>query len=381
MRSAARAGRVWGRAMSVWKQLLILCLLGAMGYGAYEGYMRYFAPAEEAAAPSRGGSRAAPVELAPAEMRMIARTVEAVGTTRARQSIEIVPEADGRVVEIAISPGAQVEEGAVLVRLDDAIQRADLAEAEARVTEQTQALDRVEQLIASDAVSQATFEDTVARLAEARAELDRARQRLAERTITAPFGGVVGLTEVYPGARVNEGDPIARLDDLSEVVVEFALPETLFADVRPGLTLKARAAAYGDRVFEGKVVALDSRIDPQSRSFRARAVVPNPESLLPAGMFMSLTLTLSEAEALVVPEEAIIFQAAETYVFTVEQGTARRVTVKTGQRKGGEVAIAGGLEEGTPVVVRGLQRVRDGAAVSVVGATAPAPSSGAEGDS
>ncbi|MEQ9259751.1 MAG: efflux RND transporter periplasmic adaptor subunit [Roseovarius sp.] len=366
--------------MSVWKQLFILCLLAAVGYGGYEGYLRYYAPAEEAA-PSRGGSRPAPVELAPAEMRMISQTVEAVGTTRARQSVDIVPEADGRVMEIAISPGAKVAEGAVLVRLDAAIQRADLAEAEARVTEQTQTLTRVEQLIATDAVSQATLEDTVARLAEARAELDRARQRLAERTITAPFAGVVGLTEVYPGARVSEGDPIARLDDLSEVVVEFAVPETLFADVRPGLMLEARAAAYGERVFIGEVVAVDSRIDPQSRSFRARAVIPNPESLLPAGMFMSLTLTLSQAEALVVPEEAIIFQAAETYVFTVVDGIAQRVTVETGQRKGGEVAIAGGLEEGTPVVVRGIQRVRDGSPVSVVGASEAESAKAEEGDS
>ena len=363
--------------MSVWKQLFLLCLLGGLGYGGYEGYRVYLAPpeAEVAARPSQP----IPVELATAEIRTLAQTVEAVGTTRARQSVGIVPEADGRVQEIYITPGTRVEKGAVLVRLDDTIQRADLAEAEARVTEQTQALTRARQLRETNAISQATLEDTTARLAEAEAQLDRTRQRLADRTITAPFSGVVGLTEVDRGARLNEGDLITRLDDLTEVIVEFALPETLFAQVRKGLKVTASSAAFPERMFEGRIEAVDSRIDPASRAFRTRAVIPNPDSVLPAGMFMSLTLTLSEADALVVPEEAIIFQAAETYVFTVEDGVARRVTVTTGQRREGLVAIEGGLEAGTGIVVRGLQRVRDGKAVTVL--TAPAEAGEApEGD-
>ena len=254
-------------------------------------------------------------------------------------------------------------------------------QAEARSTEQEQALSRARQLRETNAISQATLEDTIARLAEAGAQLDRARRRLDDRTIKAPFAGVVGLTEIDPGARVSEGDIITRLDDLSEVIVEFALPETLFAQVRTGLGVTATSAAFPERTFEGRIEAVDSRIDPVSRAFRTRAVIPNRDSVLPAGMFMSLTLTLSEAEALVVPEAAIIFQAAETYVFTVTDDIATRVPVKTGQRRGGYVAIEGGLDEGTGVVVRGLQRVRDGGAVTVLDAGDTSDSSSTEGDS
>ena len=363
--------------MSISKQLFLLCLLGGLGYGGYEAYQLYLAEETTQSAPRT--SQPVPVELAMAETRTLARTVEAVGTTRAFQSVGIVPEADGRVQEIYITPGTKVDKGAVLVRLDDAIQRADLAEAEARVTEQTQALTRARQLRQTNAISQATLEDTTARLAEARAQLDRARQRLEDRTITAPFSGTVGLTEIDRGARVDGGDLITRLDDLTEVIVEFALPETLFAQVQTGLKIEARSAAFPDRGFEGTIQAVDSRIDPASRAFRTRAVIPNPEGLLPAGMFMSLTLTLSEADVLVVPEEAIIFQAAATYVFTVEDGTARRVIVTTGQRRDGVVAVEAGLEDGTGVVVRGLQRVRDGKQVTVLNAPAPNNGISAEG--
>ncbi len=365
--------------MSVWKQLLLLCVLAGVAYGGYEAYQVYYPAPEESA--GQRPSRPVPVELAAAETRTIARTVEAVGTTRARKSVEIVPEADGRVVEIDITPGSKVTAGTVLVRLDDAIQRADLAEARARVTERRQALVRVEQLRTSNAVSQATLEDTTARLAEARAQLDRAEQRFGDRTITAPFDGTVGLSEIDPGAWLSEGDAITRLDDLSEVVVEFGLPETLFTQVAIGQTVQASSAAFPDRVFDGQIEAVDSRIDPVSRSFRTRAVIPNPEGVLPAGMFMSLTLTLSETDALVVPEEAIVFQAAETYVFVVEDDVAKRLPITTGQRRDGVVAITGGLEPGAKVVTRGLQRVRDGKAVSVLN---PAPAEGAdqaEGDS
>lgn len=350
--------------MSVWKQLLLLCLLAVGAYGGYEAYRVYYVTEDQAETDEP--DRPVPVETALAETRVLKQTVEAVGTTRAVQSVEIVPEADGRLVEINISPGARVAAGDVLAKLDDTIERADLAEAEARLTEQTQALARIEQLRQTNAVSQATLEEAIARLAEARAQLDRTRQHLADRSIRAPFAGIVGLTDVDLGARVAQGDMITRLDDLNDVVVEFWLPETMFALIDEGQGVVATSVAFPGRVFDGAVAAVDSRIDPVSRAFRTRAVIPNPDNTLPAGMFMSLTLTLSQAEALVVPEEAIVFQAGEAYVFAVDDGMAARRPVTTGQRRNGVVAITSGLEPGAEIVIRGLQSVRDGNQVEVL---------------
>ncbi|MFO7757709.1 MAG: efflux RND transporter periplasmic adaptor subunit [Roseovarius sp.] len=350
--------------MSILKQLLVLCVLGVLAYGGYQGYQTFLA--QDAAEDQETGPRPVTVELERAETRTLRRTVEAVGTTRAAKSVAIVPEVDGRLVELTITPGTPVEAGDVLARLDDSIQRADLTEAEAVLTEQRQSLERIRTLSRTNAVSQAALEDVTARLAEAQANMERARRRLEDRSITAPFAGVVGLTNYDVGARVSDGQMLTRLDDLTEVEVEFSLPETVFSQVRRDQTVTAHSAAFPDRAFEGTVTAVDSRIDPVSRAFRTRAVIPNPDSTLPAGMFLSLTLVLSEQDRITVPEEAIVFQAAETYVFVADDGTARRRTVETGQRRDGRIAVVSGLDEGEAVIVRGLQRVRDGTPLTIL---------------
>ena len=352
--------------MSILKQFLLLCLIAGLSYGGYEYYRTHYAAAPAGnSAPT--AARPATVELSRAQTRTLRRTVEAVGTTRAIRSIDIVPEVDGRLVELTISPGSRVERGDVLARLEDTIQRADLSEAEAVLTEQRQAVQRARQLRETNAVSLATLEEAIARLAEAEANLERARRRLEDRRITAPFAGVVGLTNYDTGARVEEGQVLTRLDDLSEIEIEFSLPETIFAQVAHGQQVFARSAAFPDRDFTGTIAAVDSRIDPVSRAFRTRAVVPNPDSTLPAGMFLSLTLILSQDERITVPEEAIIFQAAETYVFVAtDDNVAQRRVVRTGQRQDGRIAILSGLDEGEAVVVRGLQRVRDGSPLNIL---------------
>lgn len=352
--------------VAIWKQFVVLALLAAIGFGGYEGYRAHFAP-HAGANGSDGKPRQIVVEVAPAEMRTMRRGVEAVGSTRARQSIEIVPLASGRVEEIAFAPGQPVEAGAVLIRLDDDIERANLAEAEALLIEKDQAVERTQRLQRTNAVALATLEQVIAERAAAEAAVDRARRRLADRVIRAPFAGVVGLTDIDLGARVDDEVVLTTLDDLTEVEVEFSLPETLFAEIAPGQPIEAASAAFPGRSFVGRVATIGSRVDPVSRAFRVRAVIPNPEGVLPSGMFMSLTLTLSEAEALVVPEEAIVVQAAQVYVFVVEDGQARRRAVTTGQRQGGRIAVTEGLAPGELVVVRGLQRVRDGSAVRIAG--------------
>jgi membrane fusion protein (multidrug efflux system) len=350
----------------IWKQILILCLFAVMAFGGYKGYQHYLVPPAASTEPDPNSGRTAWVEVVDARTMTLSQMVEAVGTSRARRSVDIVPEAEGRVVEVNITPGSPVRADTVLVRLEDNIEQADLAEAEARLREREKLFERMAQLLSTNAVAETALEDATARLAEARADLDRARQLLARRTIRAPFSGVVGLSEIDVGARVAAGTVITRLDDLSEVEVEFSLPETLFSQVRQGQALRATSVAFPDQSFTGEVEAVDSRIDPISRSFRTRAIIPNPDGILPAGMFMSLELILSETRHVVVPEEAIVFQAAETYVFVVRDGKAHRVTVRTGQRRDGMVAVLEGLEEGIPVVVRGLHRVRDKASVEIL---------------
>jgi membrane fusion protein (multidrug efflux system) len=233
----------------------------------------------------------------------------------------------------------------------------------------------------SNTVTTATLEQLKALEATASAEIERAERRLADRTLHAPFDGRVGLTRVEVGARIDSNMVVTTLDDLSEVELEFLLPETVFGETRIGMGVEAEAAAFPGRSFAGKIASIDSRIDRTSRTFKVRAGVPNPERLLPAGMFMRLVVVLSEKVALTVPEEPIVAEAADTFVYLAKDKKAVRRSVKLGQRQPGLVEIAEGLAAGDTVVVRGVQRLRDGVAIRVSGSdgSGDAPKQGKKG--
>ncbi|WP_420722617.1 efflux RND transporter periplasmic adaptor subunit [Hwanghaeella sp. LZ110] len=355
--------------MSPAKQIMILIAIGAIALGGYEGWQHYDQKlAKSDAAPNRSAARVIPVETAPVIMRPMETTIEAVGSTRAKRTVEIKPFADGRVVEVAFKAGQSVEAGETLLRLDDEIERADLIEAQARLKDALSALKRAETLRKSNTVAEATVDTLVANVAIAQAERDRATRRLQDRTVKAPFAGVVGYSNVELGAQVETGDTITILDDLSVVEVEFFLSEDMFGRITPGQKVEANAAAFPGRKFDAEILSLDSRIAPISRSFQVRAFIPNPDRTLPAGMFMHLSIVLDADETLTVPEEAVVVDGNQSYVFAITQRDdglrASRRNVSIGRRSIGYVEILGGLAQGEDVVIRGVQKVRENSLVA-----------------
>ncbi|WP_025771906.1 efflux RND transporter periplasmic adaptor subunit, partial [Thioalkalivibrio sp. HK1] len=271
--------------------------------------------------------------------------------------------------EIAFRAGLRVERGDILLRLDDDIERANLNEARARLREARAALERARALQRSSATSESVIGDLVAALAAAQAGHDRSERRLSDRTITAPFAGIVGLTDFERGAQVDSGDAITTLDDLATVEIVFSLPERLYGRIAPGKQVEASASAFPGRTFSGEIALIDSRVNPVSRAFQARAVIANPDYLLPAGMFMHLTIALDGRRGLVVPEESVVVEGSQAHVFVVqtdsERSLARRRGVILGQRSFGDIEIVDGVAEGEAVVVRGVQKVRDGRPVRI----------------
>lgn len=356
--------------MSLGKQIgIVVIMLVAVAIGGYwyAGEGRGGGDADAATGRQR---LPAAVEVITVEPATLARRIEAVGTTLARQSIDIQPAASGRVVAIEFSPGSLVQAGSTLVRLDDAAERADVAEAEAERLKAEFALERARKLVAKKTIAQATVDELDAAHQAAEARLLRAQKELTDRTIDAPFAGQVGLKQVNIGARVDDDTVITTLDDLAEIEVDFNVPELFFGIVASGQAVKATSAAFGARTFEGMIETVDSRIDRVSRSFRVRAKMPNPDLALPAGMFMLVELTLTERQALTVPEEAVMVSDDQISVFVIAGGKAERRLVSLGQREIGLVEIVDGLAAGEQVVVTGLQRVRDGAAVNIIGEAA-----------
>lgn len=297
---------------------------------------------------------------------------DAVGTTLARQAVDVVPLAAGRIVSIAVEPGRAVRTGDVLFDLDKDIERANLMEAEAKLREATLALERADSLRKNKAIADSQFEQATSLVVTSQAEVDRANRRLADRVVRAPFDGIVGLKRVEIGESVTTQTVLTTLDDLSEVEIEFSLSEVLFEKVKIGQSVIADAAAFPGRSFEGTVRTIDSRIDPASRSFRVRAAIPNRDLVLPAGMFMHLSLVLDERTALTVPEEALLVQGGKSFVFVLSDGKVARRPVELGQRDIGKIEIVSGVAAGERVVTRGVQKLRDGAPVQEKGAAPPA---------
>jgi membrane fusion protein, multidrug efflux system len=356
--------------VSLTKQILIgLALLVAVAAAAL-WHLQQDPEAAEAAV--RSGPDAAPVEVRQAEAGTVRERIEAVGTTLARQAVDIVALTSGRVTEFAIRPGQTVAAGDVLVRLDDGAERAAVAEAEASLREAALGLERARKLRVNNTVPHATVDELEAAYLGAGARLDGARKQLADRTVNAPFSGMVGIRQVDVGARVDEETVLTTLDDLTEVEIQFSVPEIFFGQVRRGQSVTATSSAFAGREFIGRIATIDSRIGEVSRAFRVRAVLPNPDLILPAGMFMHVEVVLEERPAVLIPEEAVVSIGEDTFVFTVRDERAQRLPVRLGQRRSGSVEVLEGLGAGDPVVRRGTQRLRDGAPVRIQGAAGEA---------
>ena len=225
---------------------LLVVVLGAGGFL----YHRSQADGEAAAAVGRGPS------AVPVRSPRPRRAPCASGSRRSARPSPVRrwtswPLTSGRVAEIAFSPGARVETGAVLVRLDDAAERAAVAEAEAGLREAELALDRARKLRANNTVAQATVDELEAAYLGAHARVDAAQKQLADRTVRAPFPGVVGIRRVDVGARVDDETVLTTLDDLAEVEIEFSVPEIFFAQVREGQAVSATSSAFPGRTFDG----------------------------------------------------------------------------------------------------------------------------------
>lgn len=304
------------------------------------------------------------VETAKVRLGTVTETVEVVGTTRARNAIDVVATTAGQITRLNFEAGQQLKANDLLVEIDAASEQAAVLEAESGLDNLRRQLDRARTLLNRKLSSSAEVDDLAAQVRVAEARLAAARSRLDKRFIQAPFDGVVGLRNVSVGDYVDSDTVLTTLDDLSTVELNFEVPEKYFGSIARGQKVSAISVAFPDRSFVGTVRDIDTRINAATRSFRVRAELPNPDALLPEGLFMTASLILIEhPNALLIPEEAVIAEGEERYVFVVRDDTAQRLEVQTGIRSGAEVEVTSGLSAAEDVVTRGHQKLRDKAPV------------------
>jgi membrane fusion protein (multidrug efflux system) len=290
-----------------------------------------------------------------------------VGTAGANESLVITAKVTESVRRIAFEDGMLVEEGQTLVELTNAQEAAELDEARAAVRQSEQEYERVADLVGRGSATRSRLDTAVAARDQARARMAAIEARLSDRLIKAPFAGMLGMRNVSIGTLVTPGTRITTLDDIDPIKLDFEIPETFLPAVGPGQEVEARAGAYPDRLFKGKVTVIGSRIDPVTRSMAVRAEISNEERLLRPGMLMTVEVINNRRTSLMVPEEAIVPLDTRVFVFRLKgSDTVEQVQIRTGARRPGEVEVLSGLAEGDKVVVRGTNLVRDGATVRVV---------------
>ena len=300
-----------------------------------------------------------PLQLSAAETR-----VEAVGTSRAVQSITVYPATSGEVVAVNFEPGQPVEEGEVLVALDQREEKLAVELAEVRLEDAARLHDRYKAAGDSGAVLPTTLDAARAAVEAARIELDRARIALDYRTIEAPFSGFVGITDIDPGDRVNPATIITTLDNRSALLVSFEVPEVLIDDLEVGNEVEVATWQSREPTAFGLIVDIGSRIDPVTRTFVARAWVENESDRLRPGMSFRVGMNLEGTPYPVIPETGVQWGAEGAHIWSVVERRARRVPVTIIQRQQGRILVDADLEEGTLIVVEGVQRLREGMDVS-----------------
>lgn len=302
--------------------------------------------------------------------------IEALGTAHANESVTLTAKITETVRKVNFRDGQAVEAGDVLVELTSGQQVAALAEAQATARDADTQFRRYSDLVGQGTVSKSVFDTAQATRDSARARVDLLRATLADRVVSAPFAGVLGLRQVSPGALVTPGTVITTLDDVATIKLDFTLPETYLAAVEPGQAVSARSVAFPGRTFDGEVTSLDSRVDPATRAVQVRARLPNPDRVLRPGMLLSVTVRRPAREALVVPEIAIVQVGRDAYVYRVgADDGVEQVKVQLGARRRGAVEIVSGVEVGERIVVEGTGKLRAGTRIVETAApeTTPAP--------
>ena len=311
---------------------------------------------------NRGGAGAGgPVGVvtAPANTRPLGIEIEAVGSAGANESVEITSKTSNLITAVKFQEGQLVKRGQILVNLDGAQATADLAVADAALAESESQFNRSRNLFSTQALSRSELDQIEATHKANQARVIAAKARLSDTVIRAPFDGRTGFRRVSVGSLVNPGTIITTLDDSSIIKLDFNVPQIYFFALHPGLEIEALTSGLPNRTFNGKVTTLGSRVDTVSRSIMVRAEVLNKDGILRPGMFMTVKLKTEAVPALLIPEQALVPEQGQMYVFVVEDGVAAKRPIVIGRRRPGEVEVITGLKNAERVIVEGTQKVRD----------------------
>lgn len=322
-----------------------------------------------AQAPDGGSSKPTPVIVSDVEEKEFADKVEALGTLKANESVEVTTTVTERVTKINFDDNQHVKQGDILVEMDAAEEFAELSEQESFLAESERQVERLEPLVKKGAASESDLDARRREALGATARIKAIQSRIDQRIIKAPYDGILGLRNISVSALAQPGTIITTIDDISVMKLDFSVPEVFLASLKVGVEIKAETEAYPNEAFTGKITSVDSRIDPVTRSIQARALIDNKEGKLKPGLLMLLELQKNPRKALVVPEESLITNGSNQFVLVIIKQDGRTIAerrkVTLGARQYGEVEVLDGLIKGERVVTHGTLRVMPGGEVEI----------------
>ena len=303
----------------------------------------------------------------PVKEERIEDKISLVGSLAADEIVEIKNQIAGVIERIGFQEGQAVTEGQMLFMIDAQKLDATLAQAEANLGLAQTTFDRLSSLISAGAISQQEFDQAKSDLESKKAEADLIKARLKETVISASFDGVMGERKVSLGQFVEQGTTLTFLISQDPLKAEFHVSERFLGQLKEGQSIEVTVAAYPDETFAGEVYFIDPQVDEQTRTALVKAKLPNPDGKLRRGMFANLDLIVAvRAQALTIPETALIPKGEEVYVFVVDnESKAQMKPVKVGLRMAAKAEIIEGLSAGENVVVEGYQKIGPGSPVTI----------------
>lgn len=295
--------------------------------------------------------------------------IEALGNLLAFEHVEITSSVTEKIEKIYFKSGQEVKKGDILVQLNNNFELAELKSAEAELTKAKLAYERAKDLQKNKAVSKATLQERIANFQKAESLVNEIKAKLDELKITAPFNGILGIKKLSVGALVKPGDVIISLTDIDKIKVAFDVPSIYLSNLKVGETIYGTVEAYKDKVFDGKIYAIENAVDPITRTIELRALIHNENHLLKPGLLINVLIKNNQRNVLVIPEEALIKSGKDNFVYLVvnqqKQVIVQQVKVSIGFRKEGFVEVTSGLKEGDSIVLHGTLKLKDGMEVQV----------------
>ncbi len=348
MNKQSMSRRLWSDV--AWHSLILMVgLISSVAYG------------------QRGGGPPTKVKVMQAKLSEIEVGAEALASTRAMDSLSITSTVSETIASFHFEEGQFLKQGDLIVVFTKAEEEAQKDAIEAQLAEHRREVKRLQRLVEKGAAAQSQLDARLTNQAQAEAALREINAKISDRTIRAPFDGVVGIRRYSVGALVRPGDEITTLDAIQTMKVEMSVPATYIPKLKVGQEFRASSDVFGERIFTGKLTHIGTRIDEVTRALAVRGELPNPDLVLKPGLFMNVTITTEKRRGIMIPEIAVIFRGDQQYLYLVDEAqTVQRRPVQLGTRSQGRVEIRQGLQVGESVLIEGVVKVSPGQKVEVI---------------